>query len=931
MNNDIARRSHAVLTRALTLEGAQRDEFIATQCADDPLLRSHVARLLTAVSKSGGFLETPVLQSGRITGHLPPAAVPEEIGGYRLVRVLGAGGMATVYEAEQQQPRRTVALKVMRYALLHTSARQRFQFETEVLARLRHPGVAQIYAAGTFEDGAGLSLPYFAMEFVPRAMTLTAYVHAHRLPLREVLRLFLDVCDAVQHGHQLGVIHRDIKPGNILISDEATERREDEGERGARPGTFRSDCTSGGRAGGPKIIDFGVARSVDPAHAGITRDSDLGRLVGTLNYMSPEQCSESAAVDIRCDVYALGVVLYELVAGRLPYDLSRVPLAQALHTITHESPPPVGRLVPEARGDLEAIVGLALEKEPQRRYPSVAALASDVRRYLSDRPIEARPATTLTQLRKFARRNRAAVGGVAAVFVTLVGGILATTYMTVVANDARRAAEVRERALEQVTAFQQAQLTRIDPQGMGRSMRELLGQAVSDSAGDPAAAESARGDFERLTRDVNFTTLALRTLDENLLRRSYDAISAQFAAQPLVRAGLLQRLAQTMGVLGLAQRALPIAQEALQLRRSILGDDHVDALESQYLVGSLLNALGRFDDAAALLRDLLDRSTRTLGPESDRTLLASSLLGGALRQGGDLDGAERIWRETLETQRRVFGPDNPATLRTLNNIGIIHAMRGQVAQAEACWREVLERRRASGVAPDEPGSARANLAMLLQDQGKLDEARPLLEEDLAEARHRSGDDHPDTLAALLNCASLLIELGELDAAERLQRECLARSQRVFGPNHRKTLRAMGALAAILRTADRADEAESLLRAALAAQRRMPGAGHPDTIESLVNLSELLCEAGQAAEAELLSAEALGHARRLSPGGDPLVVDCLLAHGAALTAAERPEEAEAVLREAADTAARVMGPEHRKTRAARERRDAMRQSSAPPPK
>jgi serine/threonine protein kinase/tetratricopeptide (TPR) repeat protein len=928
MNSDIARRSHSVLTRALALDGPERDDFIAAQCADDPFLRSHVSRLLTAIDKSGVFLETPALRSDRSIGRLFPAPAPTQIGGYRIIRVLGAGGMATVYEAEQQQPRRTVALKVMRHALARTSAHQRFHFETEVLARLRHPGIAQIYEAGTFEESTGESLPYFAMEFIPGASTITDYARSQRLALRDVLRLFLEVCDAVQHGHQFGVIHRDIKPGNILVSNEAT-RRDGQAARGSDevpvPAVRKANATATPfiasslrrSVASPKIIDFGVARSVDPTQANITRDSGLGQIVGTLHYMSPEQCSESVDVDIRCDVYALGVVLYELIAGRLPHELNRVPLPEAIRIITHDSPPPLARFAPEARGDLEAIIAMAMEKEPHRRYASVAAFAADLRRYLADQPIDARPATTLTQIRKFARRNRALVAGVAAVFVTLVGGIAATTYMAMIADDARRAAETRERELEQVTAFQQAQLSQIDPRVMGQRLRNSLAQAIAETAGDAEAAQRARSEFEQLISEVNFTTLALHSLDENVLQRSLDAINSQFEAQPLVRARLLQRLALTMKELGLAQRALAVCEEALHVRRAMLGDDHLDTMESEHLRGSLLNTLGRYDDAITVLRDLLERSTRALGGESEKTLMAAATLGGALRQSGDLGGAEQIWLETLETQRRVLGADHQATLRTLNNIGIIHAMRGQLVQAEACWREVLERRRALGAGLADPGGPRTNLGLLLQEQGKLDEARPLLEEELAESRRRSGDDHPATLDAMLNFASLLLAAGELDAAEQLQRECLERGARVFGPQHRKTLQAMGALAAILRAAERPDEAEPLLRDALVVQRRKPGAGHPDTIESLLNLSELLCEQNRTAEAESLAAEALDHARRAFVGAHPLTADCLVTRGRALAAARRWDEAEAALFEAVEVGTQARGAEHPKTRAARE--------------
>ena len=299
---------------------------------------------------------------------LPAPPQPATIGRYRIIRLLGAGGMGTVYEAEQDHPRRKVALKVLKYGLPSPDVLWRFEQEAEVLGRLQHPGIARIYEAGQAETGRGVAQPYFAMELV-HGVPLLEYAQAHHLNTRQRLELMVKVSEAVQHAHQLGVIHRDLKPANILVEE----------------------------SGQPKILDFGVARVAD-REAQATRQTEVGQIVGTLAYMSPEQVSgDPLAVDTRSDVYALGVILYELLAGRLPYPISRQ-LPEAVQTIREEEPTSLSSVNRTFRGDIETIVGKALEKEKTRRYASAEELAADIQHYLKDEPITARPPSTCSGL-----------------------------------------------------------------------------------------------------------------------------------------------------------------------------------------------------------------------------------------------------------------------------------------------------------------------------------------------------------------------------------------------------------------------------------------------------------------------------------------------------------------------------------------------------
>ncbi len=356
-----------------------------------------------------------------VTAHdaAPAPTLPQRIGRYHVKRVIAAGGMGTVYEATQESPRRTVAVKVMKQGIASKSALRRFEYEGQILGRLRHPGIAQIYEAGTHDDGHG-AVPYFAMEYIPNAKPITKYAEEKKLSTRARMELFAKVCDAVHHGHQKGIIHRDLKPSNILV-----------------------DAT-----GQVKIIDFGVARSTDSDMAVTTLQTDVGQLIGTLQYMSPEQCeADPHDIDIRSDVYALGVVFYELLCGKPPYDVTRMAVYEATRVIREQHPTKLSTLDRTLRGDVETIAFKALEKERERRYQSAADLRHDIQRYLTGEAILARRASIVYQLRLFARRNKAVFASLAALFVVLLSGVIVSTSLYLRAEHARvQQSRERERA-----------------------------------------------------------------------------------------------------------------------------------------------------------------------------------------------------------------------------------------------------------------------------------------------------------------------------------------------------------------------------------------------------------------------------------------------------------------------------------------------------
>ncbi|MCA9249563.1 MAG: protein kinase [Phycisphaerales bacterium] len=452
------RRAADLFKAALDLDAGARSAFLDAQCADEPDLRSEVDSLLEADVCADQFLSAPP-ERVRALAAQSDAMVGQRLGGYRIVRRIAVGGMGAVYEAVQEQLGRTVALKVVRSGSTTDSALRRFEYEAKFLARLRHVAIAQIYEAGTHTTG-GANLPYFAMEYVPNAQTLVQYSDEHGLSKRQRLELFVQACDAVQYAHQLGVIHRDLKPSNILVGHDSTTAS-DEPE-------YRATL---------KVIDFGVARLVQSDFAVTSMHTAYGQLLGTLQYMSPEQCgADPEAIDIRSDVYSLGVVLYELLAGQLPYDVQRLSLVDAARVIAQAPLPRIGALTQTSHGDLDTIVRKAMEKDRERRYRTAAELSDDIRHYLRNEPIAARPPSMTYLLGAFARRNKAMVTGLVAVLLVLVGGIVTTSWQ---ASRARASERIARESLRDLYVARARSLRYTQLAGQRTAAMDALSKAAA--------------------------------------------------------------------------------------------------------------------------------------------------------------------------------------------------------------------------------------------------------------------------------------------------------------------------------------------------------------------------------------------------------------------------------------------------------------------
>jgi eukaryotic-like serine/threonine-protein kinase len=755
----------------------ERRDFLAQACGEDHALRHEVATLLAALPEGDDFFDRPAASLFELPDEDElPSWVGRRVGPYRLTRELGEGGMGRVFEAvrDDDQFHKRVALKMIKPGRETGVVLRRFRYEREILAGLDHPHIAALYDGGVTDDGH----PYFAMEFV-EGEPIDRYCAQRGLNLGQRLALFESVCAAVQHAHRNLVVHRDLKPGNILVTTDGTV----------------------------KLLDFGIAKllrdGTGDEHTGVT---ETGFHAMTADYASPEQV-RGAPITTASDVYSLGVVLFELLAGRRPYELQGLAAADVVRVVCEQDPPRPSSVVAHRReaaalaGELDNIILMALRKEPSRRYSSVEQFGEDLRRFRAGLPVAAQPATAAYRLRKFVARHRAGAITVALVVATLLAGAISTAWQ------ARRAEVERDRA-EEVNAFLGDMLRSAAPTERGREV--TVAEMLADAA-------------KRVER---------------------------LSGTPELEGELRTTIGTTYLSLGLYQEAEPHLLRALEIQRTRFGPDRPELARATQNVANLQERKGDMVGAERLYRRALDLARRQPGRDDSVTAGLLDDIGRVRQAQGDLEGAERLEREALAIRRRVLGERHADVAASLNNIAVVLGQGGKYAAAESLHREALRIiRDVRGADDAEVAQAQSTVAGILAWQNKHEAADSFFLPSLATKRRLFGPEHPDYAWTMLSYATSLYDRGEHAASAERTREVLALRGKTLTDEH---VLVAGSLLYLGRSLDhlgRFDEAEHALRECLTLRRRYLPEGHWLIPAAESMLGEHYAMAGQYEEAE----------------------------------------------------------------------------------
>lgn len=815
------------------MTGAERASFLDRECGSDRDLRDHVERLVTGAEsdswlQTGGglgeslFDEDDTLASGTSVEHAESTQ-----GRYRLIGKVGEGGMGEVYEAVQEEPlKRRVAIKLIKPGMQSKKVVARFKAERQAIGLMNHPNIAKVFDAGMTGDGR----PFFVMEFVP-GIAITEYCNQHRLDIDQRLTLFLSVCAGVQHAHQKAIIHRDLKPSNILVSI-------DDGEPV------------------PRIIDFGVAKAIAQPLTDDSLYTQVGQIVGSPAYMSPEQAEFSAVgIDTRSDVYSLGTILYEMLTGAHPLNMierMKDGMQESFRALRETEPVPPSMRITRLEGDgataaaerhtqpaalsgrlrrdLDWITVKALQKDPARRYDSASDFAKDIMRHLHDEPVIAGPPSALYRFGKFAKRHRVGLAVAAAIGLGVVIGGAGLTYALIESDRQRAEAQKARDESEAVTSF----------------LQQMLAAANPDESGP---AISVRDILDGASKNVEH----------------------QFRDRPEIQARLRQTIGNSYRTLGDFEKAETHLEAAVETQTRLLGSDHINTLHSMVGLGLHYQYVGRYEESESLYVAAL-RGFRTRNEPDD--LMMYEVIGHLARLcqlTGRLEESAAFYEESVAALNRIGGPDHMMSLSTSNNY-----------------------------------------ALLFLNQGRFELAEPLLRDQIERHDRVHGPEHPTTLNVKSNLALLLQYTDRFEEAESVYVSILGPLRQRLGRDHQNTLSAINGLALVYKSLGRYEDAEAMSAEVLDIQRRLVGENHPRTIISMGNLGDLLTEAGRPAEGEPYLREAVSRAQAVLQEGHAIRGASIRKLGVCLTALGRYDDAEKTLLEAYESHSSGLGPDHQRT-------------------
>jgi len=934
-------RIEAAFAEAVQKQGAERAGFLKRLQADDPDVHAEVTALLAADADTDRLPEV-IAELAQDVGDSERTAaasmVGHRLGPYRIEERVAEGGMGAVYLAVRAEGgfEQQVALKLIRPGLDSEMILRRFEAERQILADLSHPNIARLMDGGTTADG----VPWVAMEFID-GRPIDRHCEDDALAIPDRLELFRTVCDAVAYAHRNLVVHRDIKPGNVMVT----------------------------RDGVVKLLDFGIAKLLEPGPGTLSlTQTATGHRLLTPAYASPEQV-RGEPVSVVSDVYSLGAVLYRLLAGAAPHRFTGTAPPSEIERVVCETVPErpsavrqrAGhvRVARDLEGDLDTIVLKALRKEPERRYQSASELAEDLRRHLTGLPVSARPDTWRYRSGKFVRRHKLGVGVAAAFVLVLLGSATTLAVQAARLAEQRDVAELEAAKARQVSEFLVDIFNVSDPseaKGSTVTAREVLDSAAVRLEGElgdspeikatltyaiarvyrklgllePSLAMTDRaltmwheheaGSADRtealglkglLLGELGNYEAAVRILQERLRlsRRLYGTESPQTATA-------LNELGATYSTLGRFEDAEPLLRESLAIRRRVLPAEDPELAESLLAFGAFLEARGELDEAEILVREAVQLRREVLGADAPEYALALRTLGLLLRDTGELDEAGSLFLEALEIQRHVLGPDHYETVTTLYELGGIYNEQGRYPEAERVYRDVLEiDRRTYGDEHPYIATDLNNIAGIRRIMGDVATAESLYRESMAINRSVFGDEHPEVATSMSNLGVLLAREGRPREAEPLLREALEMRQRVFGPDHNNVATSLKLYGALKVDLGQRSEGIALLDSAIAIRRAALGPGHFTLAKDMSQLAAILLEEGDLQQATQLYTAALAIQREALPPTHPDVSDSLVGLARISLASADTAAALPLLREAVSIRRQALGPDHEATRAA----------------